>query len=191
MVNILNLNESSTHELLEKTEKILRAGGVAIVPTDTVYGLVCDGRDDAAKDRIFQMKGRSASKPLIGFADTIEKVQRFAEVPPEKMPFLKENWPGAVTFILKAKVKLPRMTTEKGTIAFRIPDHRFFFSLMEKFEILASTSANISGEKAPCRIEEISDGLKDKADIVIDGGIVPGTPSSILDLTGKEHIRLR
>lgn len=191
-MNILKLDEGDISQLLETTEKILRAGGVAIVPTDTVYGLVCDGRNVAAKEKIFQIKRRPETKPLIGFVDTVEKVQRFAEAPPEKMNLLKKSWPGAVTFVLKAKgEKLSRMTMETDTIAFRIPNHKFILELAGKFEILASTSANISGEKAPCRIEEIPEDLKEKAGIVIDGGKTPGTPSSIFDLTTREHLRLR
>ena len=190
-MNILKYNESNIGELIEKTEKILRAGGVAVVPTDTVYGLVCDGLNDEAKERIFEIKERSGKKPLIGFVDTIEKVKRFAKVPQEKTTILKENWPGAVTFVLKAKRNLLRMTTEANTIAFRIPNHGFLLELIKRFEVLASTSANISGEKAPGSIEEIPDVLKNKADIVIDGGTISGTPSSILDLTGKRHVTLR
>ncbi len=178
-------------ELLEMTERILCEGGVAIVPTDTVYGIVCDGLNEEAKKKIFEIKGRPADKSLIGFVDTIEKAKGFAEVPQEKKTFLKENWPGAVTFILKAKVKLPRMTTERDTIALRIPDHKFLLKLIKRFNLLASTSANISGEKAASRIEDIPYVLKERVDIVIDGGITQGTPSSILDLTGEEYIQLR
>lgn len=190
-MNILKYNESNIRELLEKTETILRNGGVAVVPTDTVYGIVCDGLNEKAKDRIFEVKGRCAGKPLIGFVDTIEKVKRFAEAPPEKIPFLEKGWPGATTFILKTKEKISRMTTETGTMAFRIPAHGFLLSLIRRFDVLASTSANISGEKAPCCIEEIPDSLKEMVDVVIDGGITPGKPSAILDITGSTPRPLR
>jgi L-threonylcarbamoyladenylate synthase len=190
-VNILRLDEHNNRGLLEKTEKILHNGGVAVVPTDTVYGLVCDGLNEEAKKKIFKIKGRSEEKPLIGFVDTIKKVQRFAEIPEEKVPLIKRDWPGKKTFVLKSKETISYMTAGTGTIAFRIPDHIFLLKLLKRFDTLASTSANISGQKAPSSIEEIPDKLKEKVDIVIDGGITPGIPSSIIDLTGKDPIRLR
>ena len=190
-MNIIKLNESNVEKVLADTEKALKEGGLAIVPTDTVYGLVCDGLNEKAKDRIFEIKGRSEQKPLIGFVDTIEKIEQFAEMLPENIPLLKKSWPGAVTFILKAKLNLCRITSGDGKTAFRIPDHKFLMMLIKSFDILASTSANISGGKTPSRIEEIPDTVKDKVDIVIDGGALPGNPSSIWDVTGKNHICLR
>jgi len=190
-VNIIKLNESNIEKVLADTEKILRAGGVAIVPTDTVYGLVCDGLNDSAKDRIYGIKGRSEGKPLIAFVNTIEKIKKFAEILPEKMPLLEKSWPGVVTFLFKAKINLCRITSGEGKTAFRIPNHDFLQCLIERFDILASTSANISGGKTPSRIEDMPDTIKKMADIVIDGGVLPGTSSSIWDITGKDHIRLR
>jgi L-threonylcarbamoyladenylate synthase len=190
-LNIMKLTANNTGKILAVTERILRCGGVAVVPTDTVYGLVCDGLNEEAKKKIFKIKGRSEEKPLIGFVDTIKKVQRFAEIPEEKVPLIKRDWPGKKTFVLKSKETISYMTAGTGTIAFRIPDHIFLLKLLKRFDTLASTSANISGQKAPSSIEEIPDKLKEKVDIVIDGGITPGIPSSIIDLTGKDPIRLR
>ena len=190
-MNIIKLAENNSEKLLVDTEKILRDGGLAVVPTDTVYGLVCDGLNKEAQDRIFEIKGRSGKKPLIGFVDTIEKVRQFAEIPAEKRALLEKSWPGATTFILKAKRNLHRITSPDGKMAFRIPDHRFLLRLIKRFDVLASTSANISGEKNPSSTEEIAYAVKNMADIVIDGGALPGNPSSIWDITGKDPLRLR
>jgi len=70
----LKLNENNNEELLTVAGEIVQGGGVAVVPTDTVYGIVCDGLNKIAKDRIFEIKGRPGNKPLIGFVNTIEKV---------------------------------------------------------------------------------------------------------------------
>lgn len=190
-MNIIKLNESNIERLLGDTEKILREGGLAIVPTDTVYGLVCDGLNEKAKDRIFEIKGRSEQKPLIGFADTIEKIEQFSEILSDNIPLLEKSWPGAVTFILKAKTNLSRITSGDGKTAFRIPDHKFLLMLIKKFDVLASTSANISGGKTPSCVEDIPDTVKNKVDIVIDGGVLSGNSSTIWDITGKDHIQLR
>jgi len=191
IVDIIKLTEDNIEKVLADTEEILKKGGVAIVPTDTVYGLVCDGLNEKAKDRIFEIKGRPEQKPLIGFVDSIEKVKKFAEIQAEKEVFLKKSWPGAVTFLLKAKLNLCRITSNEEKMAFRMPDHKFLLLLIKKFDVLASTSANISGGKTPSCIEDIPDTVKDKVDIVIDSGVLPGTPSTIWDVTGKTPIRLR
>lgn len=190
-MKVFKISLHKEEDILLETEEILKKGGVAIVPTDTVYGLICDGMDESAKRRIYDIKGRDENKPLIGFVDTIDKVKIFAEVPPEKENLLKRNWPGAKTYILTAKREISLITAETGKIAFRIPDHGFLLKLLKGFDIVASTSANFSGEKAPSSIEEIPDALKEKVDIIIDGGSVCGKPSEIWDITEEDYIKLR
>ena len=178
-------------ETVSEVEDILKSGGVAIVPTDTVYGLICDGLNNRVKEKIYEIKGRPKDKPLIGFVDTIEKVKKFAEVSPEKEKILTENWPGAKTYILKAKKDIYLITAITGKIAFRIPAHNFIINLCNAFDIVASTSANFSEDKAPASIEEIPEDLKEKVDIIIDGGRLKGVPSEIWDITGKSSVQLR
>ncbi|MCM8762548.1 MAG: L-threonylcarbamoyladenylate synthase [Candidatus Omnitrophica bacterium] len=178
-------------EIVPEIENILKSGGVAIIPTDTVYGLICDGLNNKAKERIYEIKGRNKDKPLIGFVDTIEKVKKFAEIPLEKEKILKENWPGAKTYILKAKKDIYLITARTGKIAFRITAHNFVINLCKNFDIIASTSANFSKDKSPASIEEIPETLKEKVDIVIDGGRLKGVPSEIWDITGNCPVQLR
>ncbi|MCX8082761.1 MAG: L-threonylcarbamoyladenylate synthase [bacterium] len=178
-------------EIISKVENILKKGGVAIVPTDTVYGLICDGLNNKAKERIYEIKGRPEDKPLIGFVDKIEKIKNFAEVPPEKEKILKDNWPGAKTYILKATQEIYLITAKTGKIAFRIPAYDFIIKLSKNFYIIASTSANFSGDKAPASIEEMPYRLKEMVDVIIDGGKVKGIPSEIWDISGEEPVRIR
>lgn len=190
-MNFLKIGEISEKKILVEVEGILRKGGIAIIPTDTVYGLICDGLNERAKKRIYEIKGRPGDKPLIGFIDTIEKVKKFADVSSEQEKLLKENWPGAKTYILKAKKDIYLITTNTGKIAFRIPAHSFLIKLLKDFDIVASTSANFSGEKAPASVEEIPERLKEVVDVVIDGGRVKGVPSEIWDITGEAFFKIR
>ena len=121
----------------------------------------------------------------------MEKVKNFAEVPYEKESILKQNWPGAKTYILKATKDIYLITAKTGKIAFRIPAHNLLLKLLKNFDIVASTSANISGEKSTASIEEISEEMKVKVDVIIDGGIVKGIPSEIWDISGEVPIQLR
>jgi len=190
-MKILKEGNIPEEEIIREAKDALKKGEIVIVPTDTVYGLICDGLDERAKERIYEIKGRPEDKPLIGFVDSIEKVKKFAEVPGEKEVILKDNWPGPKTYILKAIKDIYLLTAKTGKIAFRIPAYGLLLRILYDFEIVASTSANISGEKAPSSIEDISDGLKKKVDIIIDGGKVKGIPSEIWDITEKLSIQLR
>lgn len=177
--------------VLLEVENTLKSGGVVIVPTDTVYGLICEGLTDRAKERIYGIKGRSKDKPLIGFVNTLEKVKSFAEVSAEREIILKQNWPGAKTYLLKAIKDIYLVTAKTGKIAFRIPAHEFLLNILERFDLIASTSANISGEKASLSVADIPDVIREEADVIIDGGRLCGKPSDIWDITGDSPLRLR
>lgn len=160
--------------------KTIKEGGVVIVPTDTVYGLICDGLNENGKERIYEIKKRSKEKPLIGFVDTFEKAEKFIEI---NKNFIMKKWPGATTVIGKSKKKIPFLTSEENKMGIRIPDYPFLLKIIEKFEILASTSANISGEKTPSSLSEIQDELKNKVNLVINGGQTKGRESTIWDIS--------
>lgn len=190
-MKIFELNCGNSGELAEKTHEVISKGGVAIVPTDTVYGLVCDGFNAKAKERIFKIKGRSYGKPLIGFAGSIGTIGQFAEIPQTAFPFIQRSWPGAATLIFKGKQHIPCMTSSSGNIAFRIPKNGFILSMLKKTVLAASTSANISGRDTPCSAKEMPQQLKNEADIIIDSGRINGKPSSIWDVTKQPASLLR
>ena len=190
-MKVFELNDSNRKQLAETTTKVLSNGGVAIVPTDTVYGLICDGRNLQAKDKIFRMKGRSYEKPLIGFVNTIEKVTTFAHIPHPALPFIRKRWPGATTFIFKSKDRLAYMSSNQGNIAFRIPAYNLISDITKEVDIVASTSANISGQETPSTIKQMPDCLKQMADIIICGGRINGRSSSIWYVTKQPPRLLR
>lgn len=178
-MKVVRLKENNISDVAEEAGQVISEGGIAIVPTDTVYGIVCDGLNSRAKEKIYSIKGRSFSKPLIAFTDSIEKARKFAEIEPETVALLERKWPGATTFIFNGKTNIAHMTSHDGSIAFRIPKNLFLLTLANKFEILASTSANISKHDTPFSIGGMPSTLKEAADIVIDGGNIAGSPSTI------------
>jgi len=188
-MKVLELKGNCCRDVAAETAEVISKGGVAIVPTDTLYGLVCDGLNSPAKEKIFRIKGRSCEKPLIGFVDTVEKVEKFAHIPPNVMPVLLKSWPGAATFIFKGKSSLPGMTSGRGAIAFRIPRHDLISGITRNFEIIASTSANFSGMKNASSVKDMPEELKKMSDIIVCGGRTDGKPSSIWDAT-EENLKL-
>ncbi|MCM8817706.1 MAG: L-threonylcarbamoyladenylate synthase [Candidatus Omnitrophica bacterium] len=191
MGKILRLSSESENKLLIETVEILKNGKVAVVPTDTVYGIVCDGENDFAKENIYRIKGRPESKPLIGFIKDIEQAQKLAFIPEKFLPFITKRWPGRNTFIFKSRIESSYVVTEEKTIGLRIPAYRFINLLSAQFRFLASTSANIYSMGSVSDIEQMDISVIDKASIVIDGGRILGFESAIWDLTQDFPVLVR
>ncbi|MGC9065732.1 MAG: L-threonylcarbamoyladenylate synthase [Candidatus Ratteibacteria bacterium] len=183
MANIVNLLANSQKEIVVKVIAALKNSGVAIVPTDTVYGLICDGENDSAKENVYLLKNRPESKPLIGFIRDIEIARNVAYIPEHSLSFISHRWPGRHTFIFQSRIESSYIVGKDKTIALRIPDYPFINNLCNSFSMLASTSANISFSKSACCIEEIDSELIEKVTIVVDGGKITGRESTIWDMT--------
>lgn len=156
-------------DLVKKAVEVLSTpGGVVLVPTETVYGLICDWEDDLARQRIYELKGRSENKPLAMFAASTEMAEKFgARLNHEANILLNTFAPGPITVIAPGEGKHP-------TIGIRIPDHEFIRQLLEQYSrALASTSANASGKPNVLTTGEAVAELNGTVDLVIDGGTLP------------------
>ena len=184
---------------VNKTANILKNGGVAIFPTDTVYGFLADAGNKKAVEKIFKIKKRARSKPLPVFVKDIKAAKELAEITKDQEKILKKHWPGKYTFILKLKASknLSKLVIGKNnTIGIRIPKYKFLNDLLKKInKPLAQTSVNISGKPEIKKIKEIIAKFadnKNKPDLIIDGGdLLKSKPSKIVDLTGIEKKVLR
>lgn len=193
VVSLAEFNQSVAVTLIGG---LLRSGGVAAVPTDTVYGLVCDARNVGAIRRMFAMKKRPAEKAFPIFVRDVAAARCYAYISDAKARFLAKVWPGAVTVVLHHKEKLPSLLTGGGeAVGIRIPDHPFLRELLSRLGFpLAQTSANISAEPAAKSREEVERyfGAADaQPDILVDGGILPGASSTAIDFTGASPLILR
>jgi len=150
-----------------------------VMPTDTLYGLCMSIYGDVKK--IYKLKGRSFDKKIPVGVASIEMMREVAYITPEAEKLTRKFMPGPLTLVLKNK-GVPWL---QDTVAVRIPAHTLTIYLMEKIGPITLTSANISGEKAPERIE---DTMKLDVKYRIDCGKLMGKPSTIVDLT--EEIRL-
>ena len=156
-------------DLVKKAVEVLSTpGGVVLVPTETVYGLICDWEDDLARQRIYELKGRSENKPLAMFAASTEMAEKFgARLNREANILLNTFAPGPITVIAPGEGKYP-------TIGIRIPDHEFIRQLLEQYSrALASTSANASGKPNVLTPAAAVAELHGTVDLVIDGGTLP------------------
>jgi L-threonylcarbamoyladenylate synthase len=160
-------------ELLQELSRFLRGGGVAIIPCDTMYGIV--GTAPGSEDRILQVKGRGEDKPflqLIPDASWVSRVSDFS-IPAA----LAGHWPGPLTIVIPAYAS--------KTVALRVPDSPFLRDLISGLDRpIYSTSVNRAGNPPLWRIREIASEFERDVDLIVDAGDLPGSrPSTIVDAT--------
>jgi len=173
---------------------LLRAGEVVGFPTDTVYGLAALARHTRAVRRVFEIKGRSLSQPLILMVSDAAQLESWAYVDERARAYMGRWWPGPLTLVLQAREGIgPPLTsvTQPRTIAARIPDHPVALALLRAAgEPLATTSANRSGE--PPALTPLESAWVEGLAAVLDGGRAPGAvPSTLLDVSRDEPRILR
>lgn len=184
-----------TANTIETAGTVLRNGGIAAFPTDTVYGLGAVFSNDAAVARLFEAKGREEGKPLSILVGSIAQVELLAaDIPEKAMALMRKYWPGALTIILKKRPEVSdRISAGKDTVGIRMPDHPVTLALLKAAQSpLAAPSANTSGKRSSVTAEDVKEDLAGKIDLLLDGGACPvGISSTVVDLSGKEPVILR
>jgi L-threonylcarbamoyladenylate synthase len=177
-------------------EQALRAGALAIVPTDTVYGIGCAAYDRAACRRLYACKSRPLTQPTALVLGSVSNL--LENVLPELMGragvLCRRALPGPLTLVVpnpgRRFAYLCGATPER--IGVRVPHlPAEVAALADAVGGLALTSANLRGEPPPARLEDVPAALRALAAVAIDAGEVGGTPSSVIDVTGREPMLLR
>ena len=175
-------------EGIKYAASVIRKGGVAIYPTETVYGLGCAPSDPDATKRILQIKQR-ADNPLPLICSSIEMARIIVQFNPTAEKLAKRFWPGPLMLVLPKKLDYPIWVTRgKNTLGIRVPGSEASRRLAElSAGVIVSTSANKSGANPPITVQEAINQIGKEVDVVIDGGPSLGQlPSTILDLSGSE-----
>ncbi len=168
-------------------EQCLAAGGVAIFPADTVYGLACDPGNRFAVERLYLLKRRPLSKPsAVMFFQVELALEALPELGPRTRQAVMRLLPGGVSLLLPNPTRRFALACgeDPGTLGLRVPDVP---SLRAVSWPVLQSSANRAGGPDPQRVEEIPELLRVAADLVIDGGALPGTASSVVDLRSYEE----
>ncbi len=180
----------SDPEQIAAALKQIRAGGLVVFPTETVYGIGADAWNATAVKRLFAIKNRPLDKPLIVHVSSIEMAQRVCQSWPDTATRLARHfWPGPLTLILKRSECLPDAVTSRGpTVGVRMPDHPLTLALIEMLEApLAGTSANRSGDLSPTHPAHVRASFKETDLLILDGGrCVGGIESTVVDLSGDQ-----
>jgi L-threonylcarbamoyladenylate synthase len=161
-------------------EACIRSGGVAVFPADTVYGLACDPEDGDAIRRLYELKGRPRSQPSSVMVFALEHLH-LPELGPRTQQLLEQLLPGPLTLLLPNPRR--RFPLAGETLGLRVPDLPALAGV--RVPVLQS-SANLSGAPDARRLQDVPATIRDRADLVLDGGELPGTPSTIVDLRAYE-----
>lgn len=175
---------------------LLRAGELIAFPTETVYGLGADARDDRAVAGIYAAKGRPVFNPLIVHVADLAAVEKIAILDDAARALAQEFWPGPLTLVLPRRegAGLSRLVSAGlPSVALRVPAHPVARALVTAFGgPVAAPSANPSGRISPTTAAHVMDGLVGRIAAVVDGGATPvGVESTIIGLDGREPALLR
>lgn len=177
-------------EEVERLRACIAGGGVAVFPTDTVYGVCCDPDDSAAARRLYELKGRPAARPAAVMFFALEHaLQELGDLSAFERGALAALLPGPVTVLLENRSSrfLAARRSDPATLGLRVPwlPHSLH-ALRSIAEPVMQSSANVSGGADARTLDDIPLSLREGADVVLDGGTLPGTPSTVIDLRDYE-----
>ncbi len=153
-------------ELIQQAVGILKAGGIILYPTDTVWGIGCDATNPEAVAKVFEIKKRSSAKSLVLLACDLDMVARYIkEIPSIAIDLVEVNDAPMTIVYPGAQGLAPSVVAPDGSVGIRIPRNDFCIELVRRLRVpLVSTSANISGEPAPANFGEISEQIRSAVD---------------------------
>jgi len=170
-------------KVLDAAAAVLKSGGTVAFPTESFYGLGADALSPEAVRRVFRIKGRPESKPLLVLVDSIERALALVEgASPGARELMARHWPGPLTLVLRAAPLVPtEVTAGSGTVGVRVPGHAVALGLVRAAGMpVTAPSANPSGGAPPTRAGEVAASFGDAVDFILDAGATAGGAGSTL-----------
>jgi L-threonylcarbamoyladenylate synthase len=190
--NSKTLPYSQTNML--EVAKVIKNGGVAVFPTDTIYDIGCSVKQPEALKRIFAIKDRPTNQSLSILISRPEVALEIADFREKDLEILKKIWPGPWTLITRARVHLAAGGVgPDGTVALRCPDHGIALELLRNAgDTLAVSSANLSGDESPVDFKDVDPKILDQVDIAMDAGACPlGGETAVAKFDRKQYTIVR
>lgn len=172
------------------SEILMDRDGVVVLPTDTIYGLVARPGNRSGKDRIFQIKDMPKNQYLSLFCYDLKTISLYARNVSNKcFKLLKRVLPGPYTFIFNATKKVPKMfLSKKGTIGIKIPENRILLDILKEADSPLISTSVLLEEKWYNDPEKIHNQIGKQVDLVVDGGIFPIEPSTVVNCTNGDPV---
>ena len=173
---------------LNKAVKALKSGGIIAFPTETVYGIGALLKDKKAIAKIFAIKRRPNTKPLQVLVASLEQAKKLGNFNKQALKLAANGWPGPLTLVVKKKRTVPQIVTGgRSTVGLRVPDHKLALELIKLCGPIVATSANEAGEKPALTAQEVKRKVPE-VDLILSGKIKTGTPSQVIDATGRTKV---
>ncbi len=173
----------------------IRAGEAVVLPTDTVYGLCVDAYREAPARRLYRLKQRPEGMPVALLAAELDAIlDAVPELRGRAAVLARALLPGAYTLVLANPARRFRWLcgSNPGAIGIRVPElPPAARAVVDRVGIVAATSANVHGERDPARVDDVAEDILEHVAAVVDAGELPGTPSTVVDLTGPDPKILR
>ncbi|MCD6527644.1 MAG: threonylcarbamoyl-AMP synthase [Desulfuromonas sp.] len=191
MISINDQNPQPRY--IQQVVDCLRKGGVIAYPTDTIYGFGCDIFNKKAIKKIYQLKQRDPKKPFSFICSDLSEISKYAQVSNMAFKIMKRHLPGPYTFVLDASRVVPDLlTTKQRTVGVRMPDNPIALEIVRVLgQPLVTTSANVTGDETYQDPSLIHDDWGNILDMVVDGGLVYGEPSTVISLRNDQIEVLR
>jgi len=182
---LLDINPNNPQQrLIDQVVQLLRRGGIIAYPTDSYYGIGCDILNKKAIERIYQLRQRDKKKPFSFICSSLKNISHYAKVTNYAYNNMRRLLPGPYTFVLPGSKLVPKiMLTKRKTAGIRVPDNRICMALVEALgNPTISTSAKDAAGAIFYDASLINEYFDTRLDAVIDGGAVPGQPSSVVSI---------
>lgn len=179
--------------MVERAAKVLEDGGLIAYPTDTYYGIGCDLFSKKGIDRLYQLKDRDRKKPLSFLCPDLSDVARYALVSNFAYRTMRQLTPGPFTFVLEATRLVPQMMqTKQRQVGIRVPQAPLMLAIAAKLgrPIVTTSAQNDEGEVL-VDARDIKEALGNRLDLILDGGVQPNEPSTVVSLVGDQIEILR
>ena len=185
----------SLKKILVHASKVIEEGGIVAFPTESFYGLGVDATNPEAIKKLYKLKKRDSSLPLLILIPSIDELSKYAVSVPPKARVIGENfWPGGITMIFKSSSVLPpELTAGKGKVGIRVSSHPIANGLSREVNLpITATSANLSGTPPCVNADQVADLFGDDLDLILDSGATEGkNASTILDVTINPPVIIR
>jgi L-threonylcarbamoyladenylate synthase len=176
-----------------KVGEILKSGGVAIIPSESSYGMAALASSKDGVEKLYKIKGRSDKKPSLVIVSSVDAAKTLVKFTPLAESLAKKYWPGGLTIVLEALKQdlAPIIYGEGNTLAVRLPGKPELLKLAQNVGSFILPSANFDGQKPPFTKVEIDPNLRELVDFVLDEPTDGNPVSTLVDARGEKPIILR
>jgi len=190
---VLNVKEHDRKKLLKTISEILENNGIAVLPTDTVYGIMTSIFNITGQKNIYKLKSRNDRKPLIMMSHDMEVLKQFVVFPKKTEKIIGEFWPGQLTLILPTTEIGKILTGGRDNLGVRIPNCKILLEIMKQYnKPLMSTSANVSGKESAKDAKAAVEYFKNKVELIVDDGKCKFSfESTVIDMVKFPYVVIR